>query len=137
MSTRSSSASRSGGAALPALPREGEHLPGAGGGLVHAGDPHGARAARQARRRRPARRARALLAEDGGIVLYPEGTLTRDPELWPMRGKTGAARLALQTGAPVIPCSHWGIRRSRRAGSTSSDSSRARPSTWCSATPST
>ncbi|WP_344201834.1 lysophospholipid acyltransferase family protein [Pseudolysinimonas kribbensis] len=56
----------------------------------------------------PLAAARALLAEDGGIVLYPEGTLTRDPELWPMRGKTGAARLALQTGAPVIPCSHWG-----------------------------
>jgi len=56
----------------------------------------------------PLAAARALLAADGGIVLYPEGTLTRDPDLWPMRGKTGAARLALQTGAPVIPCSHWG-----------------------------
>jgi len=29
------------------------------------------------------------------VVVYPEGTLTRDPELWPMVGKTGAARIAL------------------------------------------
>ena len=37
------------------------------------------------------------------VVVYPEGTITRDPDLWPMRGKTGAARLRLLTGAPVIP----------------------------------
>ena len=37
------------------------------------------------------------------IGIYPEGTLTRDPDGWPMRGKTGAARIALATGAPVIP----------------------------------
>lgn len=42
------------------------------------------------------------------VVVYPEGTLTRDPELWPMRGKTGAVRLALATGAPVIPLGQWG-----------------------------
>jgi 1-acyl-sn-glycerol-3-phosphate acyltransferase len=59
----------------------------------------------------PLAAARALLADGGAVVLYPEGTLTRDPDLWPMRGKTGAARLALQTGAPVIPCSHWGDQR--------------------------
>jgi 1-acyl-sn-glycerol-3-phosphate acyltransferase len=41
-------------------------------------------------------------------MFYPEGTCTRDPELWPMTGKTGAARLALTTGAPVIPVAHWG-----------------------------
>jgi 1-acyl-sn-glycerol-3-phosphate acyltransferase len=40
--------------------------------------------------------------------VYPEGTATRDPDLWPMVGKTGAARLALTTGAPVIPVAHWG-----------------------------
>jgi 1-acyl-sn-glycerol-3-phosphate acyltransferase len=59
----------------------------------------------------PLAAARKLLAEGGGVVLYPEGTLTRDPDLWPMRGKTGAARLALQSGAPVIPVSHWGDQR--------------------------
>lgn len=39
----------------------------------------------------------------GAAVIYPEGTITREPDLWPMRGKTGAARLRLLTGAPVIP----------------------------------
>lgn len=42
------------------------------------------------------------------VVIYPEGTLTRDPGLWPMRGKTGAARIALATGCPVIPVAKWG-----------------------------
>jgi 1-acyl-sn-glycerol-3-phosphate acyltransferase len=42
------------------------------------------------------------------VVVYPEGTLTSDPDLWPMRGKTGAVRLALATGAPVIPLAQWG-----------------------------
>jgi 1-acyl-sn-glycerol-3-phosphate acyltransferase len=46
---------------------------------------------------------------DGGcVVVYPEATLTRDPDLWPMRGKSGAARIALETGCPVIPMAHWG-----------------------------
>lgn len=44
----------------------------------------------------------------GAIIIYPEGTLTRDPDLWPMKGHTGAARLAIQTGAPVVPIAHWG-----------------------------
>jgi len=48
------------------------------------------------------------LNEDGVVVIYPEGTTTRQPDLWPMRGKTGAARLALLTGAPVIPMATWG-----------------------------
>ncbi|MGL3806071.1 lysophospholipid acyltransferase family protein [Paeniglutamicibacter sp. R2-26] len=52
--------------------------------------------------------ARKVLDANGVIIIYAEGTLTRDPELWPMRGHTGAARLALQTGAPVIPMGHWG-----------------------------
>ncbi len=38
----------------------------------------------------------------------PEGTWTRDPDLWPMRGKTGAVRLALAGGIPVIPMAYWG-----------------------------
>lgn len=42
------------------------------------------------------------------IVVYPEGTITRDPDLWPMKGKSGAARIALETGCPVIPVGHWG-----------------------------
>jgi 1-acyl-sn-glycerol-3-phosphate acyltransferase len=49
------------------------------------------------------------LAENGlGVIIYPEGSLTRDPELWPMRGKTGAVRMALDAGLPLIPAAHWG-----------------------------
>ena len=53
--------------------------------------------------------AKDVLAAGGAIMIYPEGTLTRDPEGWPMRAKTGAARLALSTGAPLIPITHWGV----------------------------
>lgn len=42
------------------------------------------------------------------VVVLPEGTLTRDPNLWPMRAKTGIGRLALATGAPVVPVAQWG-----------------------------
>lgn len=42
------------------------------------------------------------------VIFYPEGTITRDPNLWPMTGKTGAARVALTTGVPVIPVAQWG-----------------------------
>jgi len=42
------------------------------------------------------------------VVVYPEGTITRDPDLWPMVGKSGAARIALATGAPVVPIGQWG-----------------------------
>jgi 1-acyl-sn-glycerol-3-phosphate acyltransferase len=48
------------------------------------------------------------LHSGGAVVIYPEGTTTREPDLWPMQGKTGAARLALATGAPVIPVAMWG-----------------------------
>ncbi|WP_127475614.1 lysophospholipid acyltransferase family protein [Microbacterium sulfonylureivorans] len=46
-----------------------------------------------------------------GVIVYPEGTLTREPDLWPMRGKTGAVRLALQDGIPVIPMAQWGVQQ--------------------------
>lgn len=42
------------------------------------------------------------------IGVYVEGTITKDPDGWPMRGKTGAARIALATGCPVIPVGQWG-----------------------------
>ena len=42
------------------------------------------------------------------VVVYPEGTITRDPDLWPMVGKSGAARIALETQCPVIPVGQWG-----------------------------
>ncbi|GGV02453.1 1-acyl-sn-glycerol-3-phosphate acyltransferase [Actinomadura cremea] len=50
---------------------------------------------------------RALL--DGEcLMFYPEGSCTRDPELWPMTGQTGVARMALKTGAKVVPVASWG-----------------------------
>lgn len=42
------------------------------------------------------------------VVVFPEGTLTRDPDLWPMVGRTGVARLALATRVPVVPVAQWG-----------------------------
>lgn len=52
--------------------------------------------------------ASELIRREAGVIVYPEGTLTRDPELWPMRGKSGAVRLALESGMPLIPVAHWG-----------------------------
>ncbi|WP_205474271.1 1-acyl-sn-glycerol-3-phosphate acyltransferase [Nocardioides sp. SYSU D00038] len=45
------------------------------------------------------------------VVVYPEGTITRDPDLWPMTGKSGAARIGLATGCPVIPIGQWGAQQ--------------------------
>ena len=42
------------------------------------------------------------------IVVVPEGTVTTDPELRPMAGRSGAARLAVTSGAPVVPAALWG-----------------------------
>jgi len=43
------------------------------------------------------------------VLIYPEGTVTRDPDFWPMRAKTGVARLALLApGVPVVPVGQWG-----------------------------
>jgi len=42
------------------------------------------------------------------LLIYPEGSATRDPDCWPMKARTGVARLALMTGAPVIPVAQWG-----------------------------
>lgn len=52
--------------------------------------------------------SRELVKNGRGVIVYTEGTLTRDPDMWPMRGKTGAVRLALAGGIPMIPMAHWG-----------------------------
>ncbi|MDT0269371.1 lysophospholipid acyltransferase family protein [Streptomyces sp. DSM 44915] len=57
------------------------------------------------------RAAVAAVREGECVAFYPEGTLTRDPNLWPMEGKTGAARVAMATRAPVIPIAQWGAHR--------------------------
>jgi 1-acyl-sn-glycerol-3-phosphate acyltransferase len=59
----------------------------------------------------PLASAAKVAASGSGVIVYPEGTLTRDPDLWPMRGKTGAVRLALAAGIPLIPAAHWGTQR--------------------------
>lgn len=52
--------------------------------------------------------SRELVTRGNGVIVYPEGTLTRDPDLWPMRGKSGAVRLALAGDIPLIPMAQWG-----------------------------
>lgn len=52
--------------------------------------------------------AAELIRREAGVVVYPEGSLTRDPDLWPMRGKSGAVRLALEGDIPIYPVAHWG-----------------------------
>lgn len=47
------------------------------------------------------RKAEGLLREGGIVQIFPEGT--RSPDGTIKRGKTGIARLALKTGAPVVP----------------------------------
>ncbi|HUN34775.1 MAG TPA: lysophospholipid acyltransferase family protein [Trebonia sp.] len=54
------------------------------------------------------KQAEEALNNGAAVIIYPEGTATRDPSLWPMVAKTGVARLALKTGVPVIPVAHWG-----------------------------
>ena len=54
-------------------------------------------------------KATASLAKRGqGVIVYPEGTLTMDPDYWPMAGKSGAVRMALEQGIPLYPAAHWG-----------------------------
>jgi 1-acyl-sn-glycerol-3-phosphate acyltransferase len=56
----------------------------------------------------PLKAAHSYLDAGHSIAIFPEGTLTRNPDLWPMRGKSGAIRLALETGVPVYPIGQWG-----------------------------
>lgn len=43
------------------------------------------------------------------IAIFPEGTFTHDPDGWPMKGKTGVARLvAKHPDVPVLPLAQWG-----------------------------
>ena len=57
------------------------------------------------------RAADEALSAGKAVLIYPEGTITRDPQYWPMVARTGVARLALRTGAPVVPVAHWGTQR--------------------------
>jgi 1-acyl-sn-glycerol-3-phosphate acyltransferase len=57
------------------------------------------------------RDAERIGKEGACVIFYPEATVTRDPDLWPMVAKTGVARLALAAGIPVVPVAHWGAQR--------------------------
>lgn len=55
--------------------------------------------------------AREALHRGELVMVFPEGTYSRDPDTWPMRARLGAARLALSTGAPLVPIACWGSHR--------------------------
>ncbi|MDP9118339.1 MAG: 1-acyl-sn-glycerol-3-phosphate acyltransferase [Actinomycetota bacterium] len=58
------------------------------------------------------RDAVTALADGEAIVIYPEGTITKDPKQWPMRAKTGIARLVLLSPhTPVVPIGQWGAQK--------------------------
>ena len=69
----------------------------------------------------------AALVAGKCVLIYPEGSTTKEPDLWPMRGKTGAARLWLATGAPVIPVAMWGPQRVVRPADPQAASGAAHP----------
>ncbi len=50
----------------------------------------------------------ALTSDHHPVLVYPEGRITLEPDMWPERGKTGVARMALASGATVVPISQWG-----------------------------
>jgi 1-acyl-sn-glycerol-3-phosphate acyltransferase len=50
----------------------------------------------------------AAMRDGAAVVIYPEGTTTRNPDFSPMKAKSGVARLAALTGAPVVPVGIWG-----------------------------
>ena len=66
---------------------------------VHRGERDGVAALRD---------AVEALRNGEAVLIYPEGTITRDPGCWPMKAKTGVARLSLMSGAPIIPVTQWG-----------------------------
>lgn len=58
--------------------------------------------------REPMEAANAMLQAGRVITIFPEGTLTREPDGWPMRGKVGALKLAIENNVPFIPMAQWG-----------------------------
>lgn len=50
----------------------------------------------------------AALAAGAVVLVYPEGRIGLNADMWPERGRTGVGRLALATGATVVPVAQWG-----------------------------
>jgi len=59
--------------------------------------------------------AREILRQGGLLALFPEGTRVRDPDNLG-HPRRGAGRLALETGAPLVPCAITGTEKIFRAG---------------------
>lgn len=55
--------------------------------------------------------AKQVLADGGVVLIYPEGTVTREPNFWPMRPRPGVAALALAGNFRVVPIVHWGTQK--------------------------
>lgn len=81
------------------VPVFGKILAGSGGIPVYRGSSSAAGSLRA---------AHAALREGKLVVIYPEGTITKDPTGWPMRARTGVARLALENDVPILPVARWG-----------------------------
>jgi 1-acyl-sn-glycerol-3-phosphate acyltransferase len=64
----------------------------------------------------PVDAAMRSLREGEVVVVYPEGTVTRNGDLTPMAAKTGIARLTLASGVPVVPIAVWGSQFVERLG---------------------
>lgn len=86
-------------ASLFTIPLLGRWIAACGQVPVHRGDRRAADAYRD-----------AVAAVQAGqcVVVMPESTVTKDPDHWPMTAKSGAARIALATGVPVLPLAQWG-----------------------------
>jgi putative phosphoserine phosphatase/1-acylglycerol-3-phosphate O-acyltransferase len=61
----------------------------------------------------PMRKAAASLRAGEVVIVLPQGTIPRGAEFFDpvLTGRTGTARLAAQTGAPVVPIGVWGTER--------------------------
>ncbi|MDQ6658606.1 MAG: 1-acyl-sn-glycerol-3-phosphate acyltransferase [Actinomycetota bacterium] len=55
--------------------------------------------------------AQGYLADGGLVLIYPEGTVTREPNFWPMRPRPGVAAMALSGDYRVVPVAHWGTQQ--------------------------
>jgi len=55
--------------------------------------------------------ATQALADGKVVLIYPEGSVTKEPDFWPMKPKPGVAALALSGDFPVVPVVHWGTQQ--------------------------
>jgi len=81
------------------------------GAILRASNQVPVERAGSARAADPLAAARQITEHGLAVIVYPEGTLTREPGLWPMRGKLGAVRMALEADIPIIPIAHWGTQQ--------------------------